>query len=68
LVEDGKTGFVIPQGDETTLAERILQLLRQDKLCLRMGLAARLKAEQEFRLERLVLETLGVYKAVGWKV
>jgi glycosyltransferase involved in cell wall biosynthesis len=67
LVEDGKTGFVVRQGDETTLAERVLQLLREEKLCLSMGLAARSKAEREFKLERLVSETLAVYKEAGWK-
>jgi glycosyltransferase involved in cell wall biosynthesis len=67
LVEDGKTGFVVRQGDETTLAERVLQLLSDHELCLNMGSAARVKAEQEFKLERLVSETLRVYKNAGWK-
>jgi glycosyltransferase involved in cell wall biosynthesis len=67
LVEEGITGFIVPQGDTTTLAERLLQLLRNEGLCLSMGLAARAKAEQEFRLERLVSETLAVYEAAGWK-
>ena len=31
------------------------------------GLAGRAKAEREFRLERLVSETLEAYKATGWK-
>jgi glycosyltransferase involved in cell wall biosynthesis len=68
LVEEGKTGFVVRQGDETTFLERVCQLLSNDELCFRMGLAARAKAEREFRLERLVSETLAVYKAAGWKV
>jgi len=67
LVKDGETGFVVRQGEETTFVERILQLLADDELCHRMGLAARAKAEQEFRLERLVSETLAVYRAAGWK-
>jgi glycosyltransferase involved in cell wall biosynthesis len=66
LIEDGKTGFVIRRGDETTFAERVFQLLSDHQLCRRMGLAARAKAEREFRLERLVSETLAVYKAAGW--
>jgi glycosyltransferase involved in cell wall biosynthesis len=67
LVEDGKTGFVVRRGDETRFAERVLQLLSDHELCRRMGLAARAKAEREFRLERLVSETLAVYKAAGWR-
>jgi glycosyltransferase involved in cell wall biosynthesis len=67
LVEDGKTGFVIPQGDQNTFVERVIRLLTDDELCSAMGLVAREKAEREFKLERLVSETLSVYRAAGWK-
>jgi glycosyltransferase involved in cell wall biosynthesis len=67
LVDNGKTGFVVKQGDETGFAERVYQLLSDGELCRRMGLAARTKAELEFRLDRLLSETLAVYKAEGWK-
>jgi glycosyltransferase involved in cell wall biosynthesis len=67
LVNEGRTGFIIPQGEETMFAERVCQLLGDHELCLRMGLAARAKAEREFNLERLVSETLSAYKAAGWK-
>jgi glycosyltransferase involved in cell wall biosynthesis len=66
LVEDGKTGFVVRQGDAETFAECVSQLISDHELCLRMGLAARVKAEKDFRLERLISETLAVYKAIGW--
>jgi glycosyltransferase involved in cell wall biosynthesis len=66
LVEEGKTGFVVRQGDEVTFCERVLQLLADNELCFSMGMAAREKAEREFRLERLVSETLAVYRAAGW--
>jgi glycosyltransferase involved in cell wall biosynthesis len=67
LVEDGKTGFVIRPGHEETFGQRVMQLLSDEALCRRMGLAAREKAEREFGLERLVAETLDVYRAAGWK-
>jgi glycosyltransferase involved in cell wall biosynthesis len=66
IVEDGKTGFVVQRGDEATFAERVSRLLSDHELCERMGLAARVKAEKEFRLERLLSETLAVYRAIGW--
>jgi glycosyltransferase involved in cell wall biosynthesis len=66
LVEEGKTGFVVNQGDETTFVERVIRLLTDDQLCSSMSLAARAKAEREFKLERLVSETLAVYKNSGW--
>jgi glycosyltransferase involved in cell wall biosynthesis len=67
LVEDEKTGFVVPQGDEAALADRIAQLVKDDSLCKLMGQAARAKTEREFRLDRLVSETLDVYRTAGWK-
>jgi glycosyltransferase involved in cell wall biosynthesis len=67
LVEDGKTGFVVPQNDETMFVERVSLLLGDDGLCLNMGAAAREKAKREFTLERLVSETLAAYRAAGWR-
>ena len=67
LVEDGKTGFVIGRGDNTTFADRVVELLTDRELCQRMGQAARAKAEQEFGLDSLVPETLAAYRAAGWR-
>ena len=67
LVEDGKTGFVVPQKDEGMLADRIEALLRDHELCRRMGNAGRKKAEQAFGFDRLRAETFAVYRAEGWR-
>ncbi|QPD03621.1 MAG: hypothetical protein Nkreftii_001395 [Candidatus Nitrospira kreftii] len=67
LVEDGKTGYVVPRGDEITLAERIASLLEDRELCRRMGDAGRIKAEQAFGLDRLRVETFAAYRAEGWE-
>jgi len=67
LVEDGKTGFVVRRGDDTTLVARMATLLTQIDLCRQMGKAGRVKAEREFGLDRLVAETLAAYRAAGWK-
>ena len=66
LVEDGQTGFVVRQDDEEALADRISLLLNDESLCHRMGTAGREKAEREFSLQRLVSETLNVYRMGGW--
>jgi glycosyltransferase involved in cell wall biosynthesis len=67
LVEDGKTGFVVPRGDEATLLARVVTLMTDHDLCRRMGEAGRAKAERQFGLDRLVSETLAAYRAMGWK-
>ncbi|MDK2742984.1 MAG: glycosyltransferase [Nitrospira sp. BO4] len=67
LIDEGGTGFVVPRGDEAALAERIATLLHDRKLCRRMGDSGRLKAEKEFGLDRLLLETFSAYRAEGWE-
>lgn len=66
LIEDGRTGFVVPQNDHQALANRMRLLLNNDELCVSMGQAARGKAEREFSLDRLAKETLSAYRTVGW--
>jgi len=66
LVEDGKTGYVVPRSDERAFAERMATLIAQRDLCRRMGEAGRAKAEREFGLDRLVSGTLAAYQAAGW--
>src|SRR5262249_42939457 len=67
LVEDGETGFVVRRGDNVTFVERMVRLMNDRDLCRRMGEAGRAKAEREFGLNRLVEETLAVYRAIGWR-
>lgn len=67
LVEDGKTGFVVPRGDEEALADRMMTLISNHDLCLQMGKNARRKAEKEFGLRYLATETLEAYQAFGWR-
>lgn len=66
LVNDGHTGFVVPQKDEATLIDRTTILLQDQGLTNRMGQASRKKAELEYGLDRLVNETLDAYRAAGW--
>jgi glycosyltransferase involved in cell wall biosynthesis len=67
LVEHGKTGFVVPRGNERALVQSMETLIRDHHLCCQMGLAGRAKAEQQFGLDHLISETLAAYRAAGWK-
>jgi glycosyltransferase involved in cell wall biosynthesis len=68
LIDDERTGFVIAQDDEETLADRIGLLLQDGSLCVRMGMEARVIAEREFGLQRVVSQTLAAYMAAGWRI
>jgi glycosyltransferase involved in cell wall biosynthesis len=65
IVQEGQTGFVVSRGDDAALFDRIARLIRDRQLCRRMGDAGRIKAEREFGADRLVSETLAVYRAAG---
>jgi glycosyltransferase involved in cell wall biosynthesis len=67
LIDDGKTGFVVPREDKAALTSRMATLLEDRELCRRMGEAGRMKAEQEFGLDRLRSETFAAYRAEGWR-
>lgn len=50
-VEEGVTGFLVPEGDVAGMAARMLQLARDPALRNQMGSAARTKVSREFRVE-----------------
>jgi glycosyltransferase involved in cell wall biosynthesis len=57
LVVDGQTGFVVPQGDVSRLAQCLVALLDDAQLRRRMAQASRQRVEEEFsfaqRLQRI---------------
>lgn len=53
IVRDGIDGFLVPEGDETLLAERICQLIEDDNLRRKMGAAAQERAK-DFSLEKVI--------------
>lgn len=64
VVEDGVNGFLVPVKDANATAEATLELLQNPALREKMGKASRVRAENEFNVERIVTETLTVYKGL----
>ena len=52
VIEDGKTGFLVPQMDVSALAEKLEKLIRNPELARKMGNAGKIKFEKEFTLEK----------------
>lgn len=68
LVDSGKTGWIVSKGDEHSLSERILDLLRNDENRYRMGLRAKEYALGHFYPTNVANATLEAYKiALGRK-
>lgn len=64
-VAEGTSGFLVPPDDAAALADRLRRLIEDKALRRRMGEAARAKAVAEFSDERIVGETLAVYRRVS---
>ena len=62
-VIEGETGFLSPVGNTVQLAERIIHLLRNPQLRLRMGQAGYDRVCKEFSIERMVAEHERYYKS-----
>ncbi len=63
VIEDGSQGFLVPKGDVSSLADRIVQLLKSPDLRARMGDAGRARA-QIFDIRRSVERMETVYGAL----
>jgi glycosyltransferase involved in cell wall biosynthesis len=65
VVVDGETGFLVAPRDHEAMADAIVRLLKDEGLRKRMGRAARARAESLFSADRMVRETLRIYKRIG---
>ena len=63
-VVEGKTGFLVPVGDSHAMAERIICLLMDKDLRIKMGNAAAEDAADRFGLERMVRDYLAFYREI----
>ncbi|PHI31289.1 glycosyltransferase family 4 protein [Budvicia aquatica] len=64
-IESGQDGWIIPVGDEVALAKLLTDIHMMDPLALtKMKQHARAKAQLEFGVENMILETQRVYDAV----
>jgi glycosyltransferase involved in cell wall biosynthesis len=62
MVNDGESGFVVESEDETALAERMLTLLDDQDLCLRMGVRGHELALCRFNPEAVARQTVQAYR------
>lgn len=54
IIDDAKTGFIVPPSQPALIAERLHQLLGDPDLVTRMGRAARVKVKREYDLRARV--------------
>jgi glycosyltransferase involved in cell wall biosynthesis len=61
ILEDGKTGLLVPPGDPTALADAVIRLLRDKEEAHRLGETARTLVPSRFPLRRMIDQTQNLY-------
>ena len=62
LVEDGRTGFLVPPRDEQALADAVVRLLRDRELRHQLGANGKRKVDTECSPDAVAHRTLEVYR------
>jgi glycosyltransferase involved in cell wall biosynthesis len=61
VIEDGKTGFLVPVGDAVALRATIQRVIADAELRTRVGAAARARVSEYCSWDRVTERTLQVY-------
>lgn len=64
IIDDGENGVLVPPGDAQAMADALFEVLTDRERARRLALRLRQKVEAQFTLERMVEETLAVYREV----
>ncbi len=64
VIDDGVNGFLVPPANPESLAQRILELLRDETLRKKMGQNGRQKVRDSFSIEHMVKTVEQVYLSV----
>lgn len=64
IIQDGKSGFLVPEKDVTALAQKLETLIAQPDLRYRMGLTGRKFVEENYNIEKLNDRLVELYQKV----
>jgi glycosyltransferase involved in cell wall biosynthesis len=64
VIEDGVTGFLVPQKDVIALADKLEVLIKDPELRVKMGSAGRKKYDREYTLEKFEKRMVEILKEV----
>ena len=64
VVLDGETGFLVPPKDTVAFADKVVLLLQDRELRARMGIAARRRIDEQFRVANVAARYLRLYEGL----
>lgn len=62
IVQDGKSGFLVPERDFSALAEKLLLLIERPELCTQFGACGRKHVQAQFELRQANQDLVHVYE------
>jgi glycosyltransferase involved in cell wall biosynthesis len=62
VVEDGRTGIIVPPANSAKIAAAIQRLVESDELRSQMGAAARVRVVENYSMEKMAARTLALYR------
>lgn len=62
LVQEGKSGFVVPPGEAQPITDRILELYNDRELLQRLSEGARERIRKDFTVEETARQTMALYR------
>ncbi len=68
VVKHGVNGLLVPVEESTQLAEAILTLINNPEMCQEMGIKGRELVERELSSDRVINDTLNLYRSLQNKV
>lgn len=54
IIIDGRTGYMVPSGDQEAMANAILRILRNEDIARRMGEAGRERVTEKFTIQHMI--------------
>ncbi|MBV6624694.1 MAG: glycosyltransferase [Rivularia sp. (in: Bacteria)] len=64
LVEDGVSGFLVPERDEKAIAQKLIYLIEHPEIWSQMGSHGRQKVEENYDTDKLNSELVEIYQQV----
>lgn len=64
LVDEGRTGLIVPRNDAPAAAKALNSLLADRAMASRLGEAARVDVHRRFSMQRMVDDTLAMYRTI----
>ena len=65
VVDDGRTGLLVPPRDHQAMADAIVSLLTDERARQALGAAGAARVRERFSAERMVQDTLAIYRKVA---